>query len=282
MDREGHKEPLAAEPRPYGWPRVSPDGTRLAVQVTDPSNTDVWIYDLARGTHSRLTFDPAYDGRPLWTPDGRRLLFRSRRDAGGENLFWKAADGTGQAERLTTDPNPDRVAWSFTPDAKSLVFTQLSPETSWDLHVLSMEDEPTSQPLLQTQFGEGSPVISPDGRWIAYRSDETGQWEIYVRPFPNAEEGKWQISSGRGKAPVWAPKGQELFYRAGETWSEMMVVHYETEPRFTAGNPEVLFTGSYLYGSGRHYDISPDGQRFLMIKEAEQTGGRSARDELIV
>ncbi|MFQ5930287.1 MAG: TolB family protein, partial [Acidobacteriota bacterium] len=180
--------------------------------------------------------------------------------------------------RLTTSPNL-QVPSSFSPDGKRLVFYELNPETASDLHVLSMEGEPTSEPLLHTQFNEGRAVISPDGRWIAYRSNETGRFEVYVRPFPKVQEGKWQISRDGGVSPVWGPKGRELFYRAGEA---MMVVTIKTEPTFTAGNPEVLFTARYYTGPGRNYDISPDGQRFLMIKEAEQTEETAVPTQLIV
>ncbi|MDA2931441.1 protein kinase, partial [Acidobacteria bacterium AH-259-O06] len=289
VDREGHEEPLAAEPGRYFGPRVSPDGARLAFSIDDPGNTDMWIYDLRRETFTRLTFDPAMDDRPLWTPDGLRVVFRSTRDGGASNLFWKAADGTGQVERLTTSPNyQDPDAWSR--DGKGLVFHEAnssgvvaggfdSPETSGDISVLSMEGEPISEPLLQTQFSEGGAAISPDGRWMAYHSDETGRQEIYVRPFPNVEEGKWQISGDGGISPLWGPKGRELFYRNS---GAMMVVRIETEPTFVPGSPEVIFTGAYISHPSRYYDISPDGQRFVMIKEAEQAEESSARTQLIV
>ncbi|MDA2938028.1 hypothetical protein MYX75_07180, partial [Acidobacteria bacterium AH-259-A15] len=203
----------------------------------------------------------------------------STREGGQFNLYWKAADGTGQVERLTKSPN-SQWADSFSPDGKSLVFIEQNPETSYDLHLLAMEGERTSKPLVQTQFAEVGTEISPEGGWMAYMSNESGQLEIYVRPFPNVDEGKWQISSDGGREPVWGPQGQELFYRNGET---MMVVRIKTEPIFTAGNPEVLFTGRYVTrGGGRQYDISPDGQRFLMIKEAGEAGGTSARQELII
>ncbi|MDA2939052.1 hypothetical protein MYX75_12425, partial [Acidobacteria bacterium AH-259-A15] len=277
VDRKGKEEPLATEPRNYSWPRVSPDGARLAIIVRDAGNRDVWIYDLARKTFTRLTFDPAADRFPIWTPDGLRVVFSSPRDGGQSNLFWKAADGTGPVERLTTSPNP-QIPYSFSPDGKRLVFAQVNPETASDLHVLSMEGERTSKPLLQTQFNEYSPAISPDGRWISYHSNESGQYEVYVRPFPKVEEGKWQISSDGGHAPLWARQGLELFYRSVEV---MMVVRIETEPTFRPGSPEILFTGRYS-GRGRNYDISPDGQRFLMIKRGRQTEEASAPTQLIV
>ena len=145
-----------------------------------------------------------------------------------------------------------------------------------DVHLLSMEGEPTVEPLLQTQFYEGQPAISPDGRWIAYESDETGRFEVYVRPFPNVEERKWPISSDGGREPVWGPQGRELFYRNGQA---MMVVRTVTEPTFMPGSPEVLFTGTYYFravDNSSDYDISPDGQRFLMMKRVERTAEESA------
>ena len=139
-----------------------------------------------------------------------------------------------------------------------------------------MEGEPTTKSLIQTEFFDGTPAVSPDGKWIAYQSDAPGQYEVYVRPFPNVEDGRWLISSGGGNYPVWAPTGEELFYTS---FDRLMAVRIETEP-FLAGNPEILFTGNYFSPIGRNYDIHPEGQKFLMIKEGEQTGG--TRQELIV
>jgi len=268
VDREGQEEPLAAEPQGYETPRISPDGSRLAITVEEPGGSDVWIYELEREILTRFTFDPAADHYPVWTPDGQRIVFDSGRVEAGHNLFWKATDGTGQAERLTTSPT-NQTANSFSPDGKRLVFRQT---VTRDLQVLSMEGERTSQLLFQSQFNEGKVKISPDGHWIAYDSNESGRQEIYVRPFPNAEEGKWQISRDGGIEPVWAPRGQELFYRNGEA---MMVVGIKTEPTFAAGSPVVLFRGRYTTsGAVVNYDISPDGQRFLMIKAVGGSTGQ--------
>lgn len=281
VDRRGREESLNVEPRSYEWPRVSPDGTRLAVGVLHSGNQDVWIYDLVRKTFRPLTFDPADDRRPVWTRDGHRVVFLSMRDGGGMNLFWQRADGAGQTERLTTEPNGDRSAWAFTPDGKILVFTQVNPDTGLDLHVLPMERSYRSKPLLQERAVQGSPTISPDGRWIAYRSNETGRYEIYVRPFPNVDEGKWQITTNGGSRPLWGPSGRELFY---QTRDSMMVIPIETEPTFTYGTPQLLFSGSYTPAAGAvpNFDIFPDGQRFLMIKDVEEPVERSARDEITV
>ncbi len=268
VDREGQEEPLALEPQDYASPRISPDGSRLAITINELGGSDVWLYDLEREILTRLTFDPAADHFPVWTPDGQRIVFGSNRAEGGSGLFWKAADGTGQVERLATGSN-NQTAHSISPDGKRLVFGNAGAPR--DLQVLSMEGERTSQPLFQSQFNETRAMISPDGHWIAYESDESGQSEIYVRPFPKVEEGKWQISRDGGIEPVWEPRGQELFYRNG---GAMMVVGIKTEPTFTPGSPEVLFTGRYTSGIAVNYDISPDGQRFLMIKADEGQPGQ--------
>ena len=180
-------------------------------------------------------------------------------------LVW--VDREGQEEPFALEPQGYESP-RISPDGKRLVFGDLV--VPRDLQVLSMEGERTSQPLFQSQFNETKARISPDGHWIAYESDESGRSQVYVRPFPNVEEGKWQISRDGGTEPVWAPRGQELFYRNGEA---MMVVGIKTEPTFTAGRPVVLFTGRYsTSGAVVNYDVSPDGQRFLMIKAEEEEG----------
>jgi Tol biopolymer transport system component len=276
VDRKGQEEPLAAEPQSYQSPRISPDGLRLAITVDDSGSSDVWSYDLEREILTRLTFDPAADHFPVWTPDGQRIVCDSGRVGEGHNLFWKAADGTGQAERLTTSPN-NQTAHSFSPDGKRLIFGD---SATTKMQVLSMEGERTSQPLFQSQFNEDNAMISPDGHWIAYESNESGQLEVYVRPFPNVEGGKLQISSDGGTEPVWAPREEELFYRNGEA---MMMVGFKTEPTFTAGSPEILFTGSHTTSLAvTNYDISPDGQRFLMIKTAEGEEGQQDQINVVL
>ena len=288
VDREGREEPLAAEPHFYRFPRISPDGKRMAVVIgqTD-SDGEIWIYDLVRETLSRFTFDPARDDYPVWTPDGQRLLFSSsRQGAEGSDLFWKRADGTGQVEQLTTRPH-HQDPYSFAPDGKRLVFSEWGGAGTGGIGMMSLEAEPIAKMLIQEPYQVSSGLqnvsatsraeISPDGRFIAYRSYETGHDEIYVRPFPNVEEGKWQISGDWGVSTLWAPDGRELFYRSGD---RMMVVRVETEPTFKAGSPELLFTGSYSVAAGRNYDIDPDGQRFLMLKDVEEQA--SARSQLIV
>lgn len=267
VNREGKEDPLPVSSREYSWPRLSPDGSRLAVGIFDDSDApgNVGIYDLVRKGWTRLTSDPAEDGRPLWAPDGRHVVFRSKRD-GTFHLYWQAADGTGVAERLTTEPNADRTAWSFSPDGKALVYSELS-DQSYDLQVLLLEGRRT-QTLGRTRFFKGSPAISRDGRWIAYRADETGRDEIYVRPFPDWDKERVQVSANGGRAPVWSADGRELFFDNGDA---MMVVPVQTSGDFAHGTPRLLFEGQYVHGSGgaRNFDVAPDGRRFIMVKEIE-------------
>jgi Tol biopolymer transport system component len=261
VDRSGREEAVAAPPRQYSWVRVSPDGTRLAMEIQDTANTDIWTYDLRRGTLDRLTFSAGPDRWPLWTPDGQRIVFAS-----GTDLMWTPADGTGNPEKIAAGlPFPSRpYAWSR--GKLSLVYDQEN--VSGDTFLLPLGGNRQPQPLIATDFRNHRPAISPDGRWIAYTSNETGREEIYVRPFPAVGSGRWAISSEGGISPVWAPNGRELFYNSIPI-NTMLRVAIDAAPSFRATTPEVLFQKSYFWGlaaGGRTYDMAPDG-RFLMIKE---------------
>jgi len=265
VDRQGREEPINAPARQYTYPRISPDGTRVALDVRDQQN-DIWIWHLARGTLTRFTLDPAEDQYPVWTPDGRRLLFRSAR-SGQSNLFWQAADGTGAVERLTQSENP-QWAYAMTRDGTRLVFREDNPKTGRDLMALTLDKQRQAHPLVRTTFAEFNGEISPDGRWLAYQSSESGQNEIFVQPFPNVGEGRWQISTGGGAEPLWARGGQELFYLAPT--GALMSIRIERAQTFAFGTPTKLFEGRYFLvdpvAEGRKYDVSPDGKHFLMIK----------------
>ena len=285
VDRKGHEEPIAAQPRAYVMLRLSPDGTRVAVYISD-QDLDIWIWDLARETLTRLTEAPGVDWHPVWTPDGRRIVFSSERVAGKSNLFWQAADNTGTAERLTTNPNRQGPT-SISPDGTRLIVQQNMPNTGWDLRVLRMDDSPPTgdsrptEPLVQTTAAELDGQLSPDGHWLAYQSDESGQNQIWVRPFPNVDGGHWQISSSGGITPVWARNGRELFYLDGN--NAVTSVPIQTTPTFSAGSPTKLFDGRYV-GSPfwRTYDVSPDGRRFLMIKDNAAHDQASAPANIVV
>ena len=243
VDRDGREEALAAEPRAYVYPRIFPDGGRLAVFLPDQEH-DIWIWDFAHETLTRLTLAPGQDLNPVWTPDGRQVAFASDRD-GTPNLYLKAADGTGAVERLTESEN-QQFPYAFTPDGRQLVFLEMD-EQDYDLVVLSLEGSP--EPLLATEFSERNGEISPDGLWLAYESNASGQYEIYVRPFPNVEDGQWLISRGGGARPLWAPDGRELFYLT--PGRRLMAVGVQTEPSFAPGAAEEVFGGYYAPGGWR-------------------------------
>ncbi len=184
---------------------------------------------------------------------------------GAATIFWQLADGSGGLERLTTSEYT-HYPMSASPDGQLLAFTELNPATGYDIWTLRLSDR-KAQPFLQTPFNETTPRFSPDGRWLAYVSDESGRNEIYVQPYPGPG-GKWQISTEGGKEPVWNRNGRELFYRTG---GKMMAVDIATQPSFAAGKPRVLFEGQYepTVLTAANYDVSPDGQRFLMLKSGE-------------
>ena len=262
VDPKGTEQPLAAPPHAYRNPRLSPDGQRVAVTI-DELGSQEWLLDTKRGTLTRLTFEGSYNGALAWTPDGKRIAFGSDR-AGQRNLFWQLADGSGGTERLATSDR-SQVASSWSPDGQTLAFEQTDPGTGYDLFVYRVGDRKV-ETFLQTRFNEIAPRFSPDGRWLAYASDESGRNEVYVQPYPGPG-GKWQISTEGGTEPVWARNG-ELFYRSGD---KMMAVETNTKANFSADTPKVLFEGHYAtYNTMPAYDVTPDGQRFLLAKTAAQ------------
>jgi serine/threonine-protein kinase len=264
-DLDGALEPIELPPRNYWSPSLSPDGTRVALSITSDV-METWILELDRGTLNKFTFEGG-NHIPVWTPDGRRLVFSSDRE-GPFNLFWKPADGTGVAERLTTsDWHQDPSSWS--PDGKILAFAQDHPATDWDIWLLHMDGDRREESFVRTDFSERHPMISPDGQWLAYASNESGRFEVYVQPFPAGGQ-KWLISTQGGTAPLWARDGTKLFYRDGDT---LLMVRVETGPTFSAGRPQVLLEAPMRVFSGYgtpDYDVATDGHRFLMIPLATQ------------
>ena len=264
VDRTGKEEPVGAPPRAYQHPRLSPDGTRVALASTDQEN-DLWIWDLRRAGLTRLTLDPGQDFFPVWTPDGRRIIFSSNR-GGAPNLWWQAADGTGAAEQLTTSGNPQLVT-GITPDGAAALFYGVTPTMGRDLLQLALDGTHRVTPLLQTKFDELNGIVSPDGRWLAYESNSSGTFEIYVQPFPNGGGGQRQVSTAGGRQPLWARSGKDLFYVGAE--GTLLRVSVEASgATWNNGTPTKLLEGRYFSSgsAGRTYDVSPDGQRFLMIK----------------
>ena len=269
VNRQGREEAIPAPPRSYIYPRISPDGTRLALDIRDQEN-DIWIWDLKRQTMSRLTFDPGLDRSPVWNPDSRRVIFSSQRGGltNGGNIFWQAADGTGTVERLTTSANA-QFTTSISPDGTRLVFREDNPTSRRDISIVALDGHRATESLIRTDFDEENGEVSPDGHWLAYQSNESGQSQIYVRPFPKVETGRWQISATGGSRPAWARNGRELFYLDGT--NQMMAVPVQTSPAFSAGNPVRVFETRYLVpNNGRTYDVAADG-RFLMVKSNDAT-----------
>ncbi|MBI4887902.1 MAG: PD40 domain-containing protein, partial [Acidobacteria bacterium] len=275
VNRDGREEPLKVPPRAYVSARLSPDGTRVALDVRDEQN-DIWIWDLQRQILTRLTFDPGPDVWPVWTPDGRRIVYSSARD-GTPRPVWQAADGTGTAEPLTNDAVA-RLPSSFSPDGTRLLFQHA--QVPQDVGMVTIGAARRTELLLQGTYNEQNPEVSPDGRWLAYQSDESGRTEIYVRPFPNVDGGKWQVSAAGGTRPLWSRDGRELFYWTGTRG--VMAVPVQAGTTFAAGRAAVVVGPAFLApNAGRNYDVSPDGRRFLMIKQA--TGeGAAAPVQLVV
>ena len=257
VDRDGREESLAAAPRNYQTLQLSPGGTHVALAIGESTGTDIHIYDIARDNTTRLTFSAEGECCPLWTPDGQGVVFQSSRD-GAANLYLKAADGTGQAERLS-ESNDSQVAYDWSADGQTLVVI-----SGDDVYTLSLEGDRELRGLLETEFVEERLSLSPDGRWITHESNESGQDEIYVRPFPDLNGGRDKVSTDGGDEPLWSPDGTEIFYRRGDA---MMSVPVNTDAGFQAGNPEILFQGTYGGGAQRRYDVTPGGRRFLMFKE---------------
>jgi serine/threonine-protein kinase len=264
VDRQGRETPLAAPPRPYVYPRISPVATRIAVDIRDQEQ-DIHIWDITRETLRRLTFAPGPEIQPVWSPDGQRIAYAEA----GRGVGWRAADGTGSVEYLTEEKSDLHAPAAFIPDGKTLLITDVHLE---DYNVTSVPIQPKGpiQPIVETAFNELNATLSPDGKWIAYQSNASGQDEIIVRPFPDVEGGTWQVSVGGGTRPAWI--GDEIFYLVQP--ATMMAVPVSTKNGFTHQNPVKLFSGQYFSQlNGRTYDVAADGQRFLMVKGGGQISG---------
>ena len=271
MDRAGRRTPLRAMPTNWGNPQFSPDGTRLAVEINDGKQLAVWVYEWAHDRPSQLTLNPAQNQKPVWTPDGRRIVFWSNRDV-QQNLYWQRADGTGDAQRLTNSQHPQSAA-SWHPGGKILAFQETRPQTGADLMVVAIEGDeltgwkpgtPTS--FLSTAAIEREPVFSPDGKWLAYQANDLGRFEIYVRPFPGPG-GTWLISTAGGVTPTWSRTRRELLYRSPE--NQLMVAAYTaTGDSFRAEKPRLWAEGYIGPQTGqRSFDLHPDGERVAVAPE---------------
>ncbi|MCZ6769212.1 MAG: protein kinase, partial [Acidobacteria bacterium] len=273
VDREGKETLVTTEKREYAAPHISPDGKQLALSMhKEGTSNSVWIFDLEQDSFSRLTLEGSIAGSATWTSDGKWLTFQSNPDD-QRNIYRQLADRSGPPERLTTSPFI-QMPTSWSPDGQLLAFQTTSQGSDWDIAILNMEENSEPQLFLASSSRECCAKFSPDGKWLAYVSNEEGRDHVYVRPYPGPEV-KFRVTEeeGGGEA-IWSPDGTELFYRTGD---RMMVVSIQTEPRFVSGRPTVLFEGSYRGGTSvppgyAYYDISNDGQRFLMTKDEGQQG----------
>jgi Tol biopolymer transport system component len=233
---------------------------------------DLWLWDFTRGQLTRLTFDPTLEITPVWAADGRHLLFGSAR-LGVRNIFEQASDGTGTAARVVESSNLQDPT-SVTPDGMRIVLNEQTLTQGRDIRLLTRGPTPHVESLIATPFEERGGVVSPNGRWLAYESNTSGQFEIYVRPFPSVADGQWLVSTGGGVEPLWAPNGQELFYRTPD--GAVMAARVDpSASTWSAGTPAQLVAGAYFTGGGnvsRQYDVTADGQRFVMIKEGGGDG----------
>jgi len=279
VERGGKEEAVTAPPRGYVYPRISPDGSRVALDVRDQEN-DILIWDFRRETLTRFTPTAEGEQYPAWTPDGQRLAYGTV----PSGIQWKAADGGGVAAPITRAASNEQDPYFFSPTGKELVFRELRPSGP-DIGMISVGGDANPVWILESRFAEMNAELSPDGRWMAYQSNESGNHEIYVRPFPKVNEGFQQVSGAGGIQPVWSRNGRELIYLQPGPPFRLMAVPVRTGPTFDSGNPQVLFDWPYLAPGpgGRTYDVSPDGRRFLALKAfAAVAGGDVPPPRIIV
>jgi serine/threonine-protein kinase len=265
VDRNGNEESLGIRSGAYRYPRISPDGTNLALTIDSGNKSDIWTCDVVNKNPIRLTTNEA-SICPLWTLDGKRIAFLS---GDGGAVYWRAADGTGVDELIGSGPGEATFPFAWSIDENMLITMEFGRGTALDIGSLSMEEDHPHKPLLQGAHVELQPRISPDGRWMAYASNESGEIQIYVRPFPEVNSGgPWMVSTGGGANPLWSPDGKELFYRVN---NDVIAVSVETEQIFKPVKSEILFRGNYVSTTSNNFnswDIHPNGQRFLMMKES--------------
>jgi serine/threonine-protein kinase len=280
MDSTGKTQPLLAKPGFYLRPRLSPDGSRLAMDITEGPNQDIWVYDWQRSGMTRLTFDGS-NVNQVWSPDGRYIIF-----GGKTGMFWTRSDGASTPQPLTRSSNV-QYPYSFAPDGKRLAFYGGDPGTGYDLWTVPIEGDSaglragTPEVFLQTPFDERNPAFSPDGRWLAYSSNESGSFQVYVRSFPDQGR-RWQISNSSGVLPVWSRDGRELFFCTED--NQVMVATFAAKgDSFVAESPKawsqqrIADTGARIL----NYDLSPDGKRIVALMPADTPQQRLPRSHVI-
>jgi eukaryotic-like serine/threonine-protein kinase len=263
IDRQGRSEPIAAPARNYDSPALSPDGQRVAVPIVS-GLYELWIYDLTRMSLTRLGTGDSSSLTPVWSPDSRTVAYRNNR-SGNWRVYARPADGSGPEQTLTTGATNDvPLSWSL--DGRTLMFSRLTGTAAYDLWTVSLDGDRQARPFVQSPASDNAGAFSPDGRWVAYTSNESGSYQVYVTSYPN-HEGRWQISTDGGDVPQWNPKGGELFYSIG---GQTMVADVTTGAAFSAGRPRVLYMGERGI-------VSPDGQRFLAVLGARLRQAREIK-----
>jgi serine/threonine-protein kinase len=270
VDRSGKPLFPLPEKGQFRDPRLSPDGKRVALRVIDGRTGHIYVQDLDRRTRPKVTFEGVDNRLPVWTPDGQQIAYSSNRGAAGTNIFLRRSDSTGVPEQLTTGGGL-KVPFSFTSKGDLLAVMQQD-ATSLDIAVLSLADKQLT-PFVDTPANEAGPAFSPNGRWIAYQSDETGSWEVYVRPYPGPGGNRIPISAGGGVQPVWTKNGRELIYLGGPTMNRCMAVDIGVEGNeLKPGTPQLLFEMPVAQPMpARWYDVSADGGLFVVLAADDET-----------
>jgi serine/threonine-protein kinase len=273
VDRQGRETPTETPERSYGSFRLSPDGSRAAVDIRDPGGS-IWIWDFSRQALSRLTASSDPGTNPVWTPDGLRIAYNTVR-ANSPWVVTQRADGTGEVEQLTNQPYP-AVTKAVTPDGRAVLTAGAAgPGGAGAMGLVPLNQRTDGQVLLEGSGSQNNPDVSPDGRWLAYEADTSGVGEVYVRPFPNVNDGRWQVSTSGGRQPVWSRDGRELFYLDKDGF--LTAVAIQPGQAFRASQPKRVLQTRYLApGASRAYDVSTDGRRFLVMKD---TSGESVADK---
>ena len=289
LDAAGKTQPLLAKPGRYGYPNLSPDGKRLAVRVDDGEHEDIWVYDKRRDTMTRLTSGSGVNQSPIWTPDGRHVVFSSL----ARGIFWARADGAGQPQPFTQPTM--QAAGSFSPDGKRLAYVDQDDDQRFQIWTVPVEGGGGQlrwgkpEAFLKTQSNDGSPMFSPDGHWLMYQSDESGKFEVYVRPFPpplSGQGAKWQISNKGGESPVWSRNGHELLYRCGD---QIMAVSYTAKgDSFQTEKPRVWTTildleslaSSSIAVGATNFDLAPDGKHLAVVMPVARVEGSKPEHEV--
>jgi serine/threonine-protein kinase len=282
LESDGKTRALLPKPGAYGRPSLSPDGRRLAIEVFDGLSQDIWVYDLGRDTMTRMTSGGEVHMAPIWSPDGRYIVYRS-----GDSLFWTRSDGAGKPQLLLRTKNPV-YPWSFTPNGNQLAYMEVDSKTSLHLWTVPVENDGAGlragkpEVFLQTTADERNPAFSPDGKWLAYASSESGSFQVYVRAFPDTG-GKWQISSDGGTYPMWSRGGRELFFESMD--NRIMVAGYTVQgDSFVPDKPRLWSEKALVntFMASRNVDLAPDGKRVVALMPAEEGGTQPSQHHVFL